>query len=105
MEMAPWQETWPCVQKDCEGTIAPSAAGGRDHDVQIIDYYSPEMSFVSCHQLQVTPYCITAELCSLMLYLETKVHGKDERGEQISRQLVAWRPGEVLETDGRVSLE
>lgn len=46
-----------------------------------------------------------AELCSLMLYLEMKVHGKDERGEQIIRQLVAWRHREVLETDGRVGLE
>ncbi len=76
--------------------------------MQFIDYYSPGMSFVTCHQLQVAPYCITAELCSLMFYLgmtTREVRGKDERGEQIIRQLVAWRPREVLETDGRVSLE
>lgn len=46
-------------------------------------------------------------LCSLMFYLEVtavEVHGKDERGQQIIRQLVACRPRGVLETDG-VSLE
>lgn len=43
-----------------------------------------------------------------MVYLELmtgEVHWKDERGEQIIRQLVAWRHREILETDGRVSLE
>lgn len=50
----------------------------------------------------------TAKLCSLMFYLEMttrEVHGKDERGEQIIWQLVAWRHRQVLEADGRVSRE
>lgn len=60
-----------------------SQCSRRDLDVQFIDYYSPQMSFVTCHQWQVTPRHITAEPRCLMLYLEMKtreVHGKDERG-------------------------
>ena len=35
----------------------------------------------------------------------TRGSGKDERGQQIVGQLVAGRPREVLETDGKVSLK
>lgn len=86
MEMAPQLETLPCVKKVLEGTAAHSTAGRKDLDVQFIDYYSPGRSFVTCHHLGVAPYCITAELCSLMFYLEMttrEFRGKDERGEQI----------------------
>lgn len=47
--------------------------------MQFIDYCGPGMTFVTCHQLQVAPYCITAELCNCMFYLEMptiEVHGK-----------------------------
>lgn len=64
-----WSWRWnlsrrlPRVQKAWEGR-AHSKAGKKDTDMQFIDYYSPEMSFVSCHQWQVTPYCI-ATACSI----------------------------------------
>lgn len=80
MEMAPQQEASPCVQKDWEGTAAHSAAGGRALDMQLIDYCIPGLNCVTCHQLRVILYSITAEPCSFMVYLGGGCHKGSREG-------------------------
>lgn len=73
--------------------MADSTAGGKDLDVLFIDY-SPGMSFVT-RQLRVSPYCITAELCRLMLYLEMTTKDVPGKMKEENKSSDSWLPGDT----------